>query len=208
MIYWGLLFTRHHQTAVFLTNQLGSMLSTMGLPYRSALKTAKLMVKTAIAAAKKDGTLDLPITYGDDLLAKETTDEITKEYLGRVRAEGATDADIRSWWNLHDLERRVTQAQDEFSRLQLFTDRLQKGFDPEVAAREAKTLMALFGDPAEAEDGSGMDRPLPYELKDRVNNWIQESVMENGDWLKSELKKSSSFNALIRRLLLKQDEPK
>jgi hypothetical protein len=51
-------------------------------------------------------------------------------------------------------------------------------------------LSQLFG------GGSSID-PLPYELKDRVNAWMQKEMMSPED-LRRRVEESSTFNALVR----------
>ena len=57
--------------------------------------------------ARKETTDNLPPNYGDWLLEKEATDPNIKFRLAKARKDGARDEDIRIWWNLPDLERRL-----------------------------------------------------------------------------------------------------
>jgi hypothetical protein len=43
----------------------------------------------------------------------------------------------------------------------------------EEAAKEVKKYFPIFGDPDDTSTSSGDDRPLPCELKDRINIYIQ-----------------------------------
>ena len=40
--------------------------------------------------------------------------------LAKKRAEGVRDEDIRWWWSMHDLERRMMIKVDDISRLALY----------------------------------------------------------------------------------------
>jgi len=69
-------------------------------------------VKKAIGLCKeqaaKEGTADLPDNYGDLLIqATESGDPKAKKYVDKACKEGSTDEDVREFWNLNDLLRRM-----------------------------------------------------------------------------------------------------
>ena len=43
------------------------------------------------------------------------------------------------------------------------------------------------------------DKPLPFELKDRVNKYIERRTREGAESYKRDINRSSSFNALVRQ---------
>lgn len=55
----------------------------------------------------------------------------------------------------------------------------------------------MFGNPDDTTLTSGDDRPLPYELKDRVNTWMHKE-MASPDEFRRRVEESSTFNALVR----------
>jgi len=57
----------------------------------------------------------------------------------------------------------------------------------------------VYGDPNDNSQSSGSDRPLPYELKDRINIYIQKRMGRGSDKYKREMEQSSSFNARVRK---------
>lgn len=136
---------------------------------------------------------------GDALLeAADKGDRVAAAQVVAYRAEGATDEDIRSWWNLSSSERQAVLDTDETSRLALFIHLVEEqSLDPEMASQEIFKVHARYGDPQDATFCSGEDRPLPIVLKDRVNRYV-ESRMNDLQAYKNELEASTSFNAHIR----------
>lgn len=102
------------------------------------------------------------------------------------RAEGATDADIRSWWNLSRVERQAILADDERARLAHFIHLVDETGDADLAGKRVFKMHPRYGDPEDTTLGSGDDRPLPIVLKDRVNRYI-ERRMSDGHAFKQEL---------------------
>lgn len=136
---------------------------------------------------------------GDALLAAaDQGDPVAAAQVVAYRAEGATDDDIRSWWNLSGSERQAVLDNDETSRLALFIHLVEEqSLDPKMASQEIFKVHARYGDPQDATFCSGEDRPLPIVLKDRVNRYV-ESRMNDPLAFKKELEASTSFNAYIR----------
>lgn len=148
--------------------------------------------------AERDGDAALPRDYGDVLLAGERTDPRVQSRLAIKRTEGVTDADIRWWWNLDYIERRLMLRIDNMSRLAVFTQELSDGQTPEEATRRIWKYFPNYGNDQEVSTGEGNNRPIPYELKDRVNIWLEKQSPENSTRLKDRLEQSSSFNAVVR----------
>ena len=65
-----------------------------------------------------------------------------------------------------------------------------------------KKTAPVFGEPDESHGTAGEDRPLPYELMWRINNYIQTLQTDPNNY-KNTLKCSSSFNAFIRKEIRK-----
>jgi hypothetical protein len=180
------------------------MYVVQGFSKSFALKTVKMMLEKAKLESKKEGTANLPPNYGDFLLDKKDDPKI-KSMLDKVRREGANDNDIRTWWNLHDLERRMVVADDDISRLRVFHIRLGDGLKKEEAAARVRKYFAMYGDPEDTSVTQVDDRPLPYELKDRVNIYLEKKnrIDPFGKEFKEEIEASSTFNALVRKEIKK-----
>jgi len=172
--------------------------SAKGLSPSEARKTIRTFIQQAKEEAQKEGTVNLPPNFGDELLAKESTDEKIKTVFSKSRKEGVTNEDIRWWWNMPDLERRLMLKDDDNSRMAAFIHHLEQGTSKEEAAVEVKKFNPMYGDPNDTGKSSGDDRPLPYELKDRINRYIEMRVKQGADSYKAELEATSSFNALVR----------
>jgi len=172
--------------------------SAKGLSPSEARKTIRTFIQQAKEEAQREGTADLPQNFGDELLAIESTDEKVKAMFSNVRKEGVTDEDIRWWWNMPDLERRLMLKEDENSRIAAFMHHTDQGLSGEEAAVRVKKFNAMYGDPNDTSKSSGDDRPLPFELKDRINRYIEMRAEQGADSFKADLEATSSFNALVR----------
>lgn len=178
---------------------------TMGIPHFEAKKTFNDLYYQVVEDSKKEGTINLPANYGDELLSKKNSDEKIQNGLGKRRKEGVTDKDIKWWWNIHDYERRLMLKVDEMSRVALFinevrnskADSNEKAFDE--ASKKVRRFFPMYGDPDDTTHTKGDDSPLPYELKDRINIYTEKRAKKDPDEYKKEIENSSTFNSLIRR---------
>ena len=178
---------------------VGMFVSEKGMSPSDARRAVHQLMQQAKEEAQKEGTTNLPADFGDSLLEREATDGKIKSMLATKRREGVTDDDIRWWWNMPDLERRMMIKDDDATRLALFIHNRQQGSNPEQAADVVKKFHPIYGDPSDTSKSQGDDRPLPYELKDRINIYVQKRFQQEAEAFKEELERSSSFNALVRR---------
>jgi hypothetical protein len=158
------------------------------------------IIQQAHEEALKDGTLNLPANFSEILLQKEPFDAAVKGMLAKKRHEGVRDDDIRWWWNMDDIERRMIIKLDTISNndeIQKFID--EYGFREEEAKIIVRKTRPIFGDLNDFSGATGDDLPLPYELIGRINNYIRKILQENPDRYRNELKHSSTFNAFLRR---------
>lgn len=173
---------------------------TMNMPEEVAHEIFKAFAKEQKEAAQREGTDRLPESFGDILLEQEQTDEKVRNTFASKRAEGVSDEDIALWWNMHDLERRMICKVDEMNRILLF-EKLVKSdgvTEPEAARMVAKRY-PIYGDPEHLVLENEDDRPLPFELKWRVNRYITEKTEADPDRFQKEVEASTSLNALLRR---------
>jgi hypothetical protein len=179
-----------------LTQELIDIHVAMGAPRRQAIDMAKDQVKAAVRRSRENGTFDSPPNMGDLILQAETTDEATRQRFAVKRAEGVTDADIRWWWNMHDVERQSLLIQDEGAKLGVVHYWQGQGLSMEEGIRRAER-MVNYGDPRDASHFSGEDRPLPIELKERVNRLMSSLDLDSRE-VKRRMDSFSSANAFIR----------
>ena len=175
---------------------------SMNMPEDVAREIFKAFVEEQKEAARRDGTDRFPEMFGEILLEREKTDETVREAFAPKRSQGVTDEDIALWWNMHDLERRMICKVDEMNRILLFEKLVQNsGVTEQEAARRVAKRFPIYGDPDHLVLGTDDDRPLPYELKWRVNRFITERTKADPEVFQKEADVSTSLNALLRRAL-------
>lgn len=172
---------------------------SMGYKEDDAKKLSKDLLDNCIKESKQEGTYNLPINIGYKLLEKEKTDEKTKQSFKVKREDGVTSEDILWWWGLNDIERRIMVAIDDVNKLSSFSQLREDGYDQNEAGKLVRKSFVICGDPNDEEHAKGEDRPLPYELKDRINIYIEKRGKDNLDKFKKEVEEYSSFNAFLRK---------
>ncbi|MEI9476076.1 MAG: hypothetical protein WCO26_05835 [Deltaproteobacteria bacterium] len=174
-----------------------------GMTLTQAKSTFRDLIKKAKEESLKEGTSKFPQNFGDILLEKESTNPHFKSMLTKKRSDGVRDEDIRWWWNMHDLERRMMIEVDNWNGFALFLKLKEDGLSGEEAGKRVKKSRPIFGDPDDTSTSTGEDRPLPFELKDRINIYIQKRSQTDTEKLKNEISESSSSNAMIRKEIRK-----
>lgn len=163
---------------------------------------AKKMVESLIAKAKSDaikfGNDKTPKNFGDIILQEYSNNERTKEYIDKLKEDGVSDENIKLWWNLHYLEREMIRIVDNHFKMVGFISEVEKSGDKEKAAMNNKKYMPFFGNIDDLLNKQGEDRPLPYELKDRINIYISKRVKNDPACYKKDIENYSSLNALLR----------
>jgi hypothetical protein len=175
---------------------------SMSMPEDIAHEVYKAFVQDLKEAAQREGTDRLPDSFGDILLEKEKTDETVRNAFVPKRADGVTDEDIAVWWNMHDLERRMICKIDEMNRVLLFERLMQSSgmTEPEAAQLVAKRF-PVYGDREHLVLSTEDDRPLPFELKWRINQYLSQRTETDPADLQEEVEASTSLNALLRKAL-------
>ena len=177
---------------------------TVGMSPSQAKSAFRDIIEEAKEESLKEDALDLPRNVGDFLLEKESSDEKIRSILAKKRSEGVRDQDIRWWFNMGDLERRILLKVDDINRHALFAKlREEDGLGEDEAAKGVRKGYPLFGDPDAASHSTGEDRPLPYELRNRINSYVEKRMQTDPETFKKEIEESSTFNALVREELKK-----
>lgn len=194
------IFPRKLQKELFQI-YLQSFLS-IGLSKRQATHIVKNMLSWAKETSLKQKTYMIPPNFGDYIVSGNL-----KDFPGIIdniefaRSEGATDDDIRQWWNMNDLERYMIIANDNHFNMVKILEGIESGKEKIEAIEDIKKYTPIYGPPPKnISKSKGKDEPLPYELKDRINKYIEEYNIKNpsGEELKKKWKSYSSFNVLIR----------
>lgn len=206
------LFNNYNEIERQLLEHYVQFFTTMGLP--DARRTAKDMLNKAIEKSKSEGTYYLPQNFGNIILGTEKAEqsnvekvaEIFQKILQQKRTEGVKDENIRWWWNLNDVERNMMLSVDEFHRIALFIKEIKSGKPPEGAGKTVWKYHPIYtyGDPNTKPEKSPFevkreDFPLPIELKDRVNSYIEKRATVDPDKYKQDIEQSATFNALVRK---------
>jgi hypothetical protein len=174
----------------------------MSMPAEIAHEVFGAFVQDLKEAARQEGTDQLPESFGDILLEREKTDDTVRNAFAPKRADGVTDEDIALWWNMHDLERRLICKIDEMNRILTFDNLVQaKGMAEPEAARIVAKRFPVYGDREHLVLGTDDDRPLPFELKGRINRYIVERTETDPEAFQKEVEASTSLNALLKKAL-------
>jgi len=182
-------------------------MSNLGLSSTEIKKMVETMLDQAIAESQKEGTYYLPNNFGDIILENAESDNLTinkiaenlKQKISKKKVEGVKDKDIKWFWNLSDVERRMMLKQDDISKTALFIEQRENGKTADMAAAKVRKFHAMFGDIDDTSVTTGDDRPLPHELKDRINIYIIKQTNENLEKYKSNIESATTFNSLIRK---------
>jgi hypothetical protein len=93
---------------------------------------------------------------------------------------------------------------DDVNKLSVFARiRKEEGLNEEEAAKEVRKFHVIYGDPDDTTHTVGDDRPLPEELKDRINIYIIKKSTTDREKYKKEIEGSSTLNALLRKEIKK-----
>ena len=187
-------FSKYNEKEKALLDLYSQEFERTGIPESS--KTAENLLDEAIKEAKKIG---LPPNAGDKILEKEKNDQKTHQVLEKKRREGVRDDDIRKWWNLDDVERTMMLKVDEFHRMALHIKCRKDGLSVEQAAEQVRKHNPIFGNPEDTTHTQGDDRPLPEELKDRINIYVENRFKDDPEKFKKAIEQSITLNALIRK---------
>lgn len=167
------LFGSKSEMDVALIDTYAAMFSGMGMSSTEAHAQAETMLAEAKENTRALGRDQWPPNVGDALVAGQEVVPGLFEVIDKAREEGATDDDIRQWWNMQEFERQMVVISDDICRQGVFAQALQRDMSMDAAAAEVRRVFPMYGDPTDTEHTNGDDRPLPFELKDRVNLWVQ-----------------------------------
>lgn len=175
---------------------------SIGMPKRQATSIVKNMLSWAKESSLKQKTYMIPPNFGDLIVSGNLKDfPGVSDNIEFARSEGATEEDIRQWWNMNDLERYMVIANDNHFNMVKILEELDLGKDKVEAIEGIKKYTPIYGPPPKnTSNPKGKDEPLPYELKDRISKYVEEYNINNPsrEELKKKWESHSSFNALIR----------
>ncbi len=161
------------------------------------------LLRIAKKESRSEGTSQLPKNYGDFLLQKSLNSDKHKTIVEDLRKDGVRNEDIKWWWNMHDLERRIIEKIDDNIRMTCFINNCKEGMSEKKATENVIKFYPIYGDPKDTSKTSEDDRSLPDELKNRVNAYIEKRSKVDPEEYKKEIEKSTTFNALVRQEIRK-----
>ena len=165
---------------------------------------AEQAVSEAITMCKQqgaaEGTADLPEDFGDRLIeAARMGEPKSQRIVDKARRAGATDDDIKECWNLPDLSRRMVLWSENTFRYSVFLHaKNDEGLSAEDAAARVHKMFPIYGDPDDTSKLSGENRPLPHELRGRVDSYTQ---VHGAEHIADQVKNFSSYNAFVRHAI-------
>ena len=188
-------FSKYNEIEKGLLKYYSKFFADMGLP--DAEKMTRDFLDKAIEDSKKAGRYSLK-NVGDTLLEKEKSSGQVNPNFESKRKEGVRNEDIKWWFNLNDIERMMMLKVDEFHRLALFIKEKEEGKTDDEADAVVRKHHPIYGDLNDETHGSGDNRPLPLELKDRINIYIEKQGIGNTEF-KKKIDSFTTLNALIRK---------
>jgi hypothetical protein len=136
----------------------------------SAKRTVREAIKMCAAQSKAERTGNLSGEFGRALLAGASSGvEPAISIVAKARGDGATDEDIIEWWSLPDLQRRMIIWSEEIIRFTNFKSIVDDGLSPDAGMARVRRMFPMYGDPTDVRHVQGDDRPLPQELRGRID---------------------------------------
>lgn len=190
-----------------LEEQTNFHITQIGMSAAQAKKMAKEMLEGVVKECKNDKSYYVYKNLGsavlDDLPIEDEYSQFVaatlRGLLQQKRDAGVTDEDIRWWLDMHEVERRMMGRNSDIAQIALFTELSEIGIDDKSAMHEVRKYHPQYGHKEDNEFMKGEDRPLPPELRDRINKYILRRVSLDYRQYEEDIKKSSSFNALVRK---------
>ena len=142
---------------------------------------------------------------GDRLLeAARKGDADSMRICTKAKSEGATDTDIREWWNFAQAQRQAVLDSEDRFRLATFMHATEGGKDDDGAAAEVRRIFPMYGDPADETHTTGEDRPLPHELRGRVDRFRKK---HGGSAIRTWMERAgfTNYNAFLRERIRRRE---
>ena len=174
--------------------------SITGFSPSEARKTVSQAISMCKKQGKAEGTADLPENFGDLLFdGFQKREPMAVQIIEKVRREGCSDDDIAEWWNLPDLSRRMILWSEDMFRYRVFVHALhEKGMNPDDAGAHVQKIFPIYGDPDDTTKLSGEKRPLPHELRGRVDAYRRS---RGAQYIVDQVKNFPSYNAFVRHAI-------
>jgi len=178
----------------------------IGIEQNQAMEMSERIFDRVVEESKSEESYFFPENLGDIVLKKTNTSDpkigkivdSIRQSLPQKRRDGVKDKDILWWWNRSDIQRRFILADDNILLTYLAKSFLQSGLIGGKAIAKVRKYMPLYGEPIKTSFPQSDERPLPYELKDRVNKYMVERSLKDKLKYQEDMENAKSFNTLIR----------
>jgi len=168
-------------------------INNVGMTKKEAESLVEEMLVQAKQKVKQSSEDKLLSNLGTLMLQNEKNDP-THVNLHIKRSEGVKDDDILWFWNMNPLERRMIEIDDELTKLVAFQNFVEKGMTDKEAVKKMRKYFVYYGDPRDIQHVQGEDRPIPPELKNRINIWVAKNYA-NKEEFETKLK---NFTTMIK----------
>ncbi|HCT30308.1 MAG TPA: hypothetical protein DIW31_06165 [Bacteroidales bacterium] len=206
-------FFKYTATERLILNQYTQMLSsTFDMSKSEANSLAEEMLVNSISKAKKDNTYQLPPSIlGEMILDDYESGDIigflvkyVRKTLPEKRKDGVKDEDILWWWNLDEISRRMVMELDWLLKSSNYSLEIKNnGLSEKEAILRTKKYNPTYGDPGELPHLKGDNRPLPWELRDRINIFLEKILKSDPQKYKKRIESAPSFNSFLREEIRK-----
>ncbi len=111
-----------------------------------------------------------------------------EQHIQWAKSEGATNEDIRWWWNLAPVDRIMIKGVDKAFRRMALSRFINEEVAPEDILEKTHQVYAMYSEeqrdlsnmtPADKQYYTGEDRPLPIEMHDRVDIHLKKLAETN-----------------------------
>ena len=176
-----------------------SLFISFGYTDERAREEVRKVIAECKAQAKAEGWEKRPEKFGNWLLENaKLGNTMAIKIVEKARRNGVRDEDISNYWNMKEWERRLLIWYDNIFRIAGYEKFLNEGLSEDLAVKKLNKSFPYYGDPDDSSKCSGEDRPLPYEIKDRVNSYMIKCGFSNFEEIEAKLRNYSSVNAFIR----------
>ena len=172
-----------------------------GMSRAQADEEWKKLIGVCKQQAVMEGTTDQPENFGDFVLKKYYSGHpFALKMIKTACDDGATIEDLRVFWNLPDLSRRMILMSENVFRVSEFLCMKERGLPADRAMVEVRSKFPMYGNPEDTSKFSGDDRPLAHELRGRVDAYRER---HGAVAIVEKVRRFSSFNAFVRDELRK-----
>lgn len=165
------------------------------------ISRAREEVKGAIQAIKetgeREGVYNLSDNLGDTIIsAAKEGHKGCMEIVNRAKNDGTTEEDIKEWWNMPHLQRQMVIWSENMFRYSVFWSTIKNdGLSADDAMEHIRKMFPMYGDPEGTKNASGDDKPLPGEIRGRVDRYRQS---KGSAYITKKVMGFSTYNAFIR----------